>query len=159
MNSKKRTIIRKYWSKKKGEYITKTYTYEGKSRKGKVLVSKSGQVNKKNVKAYKEQIDNNDNFNQAEKRMLKADLDNLIKQRSKNKQKMTTTGFEGFEAETRVERFFANAGYSLEEAAEMLNVSEKDLYDERNWQGNILTIGGQSYEVKFNYTGSLFQAL
>lgn len=157
--STKRTVVRKYWSKKKRDYVTKTYTYEGKSRRGKVLVSKSGKVNKKNVEAYRQQIDNNDNFSQAEKRMLKADLDNLIRQRSKNGQKMTTTGFEGYEAETRVERFFVNAGYSVSEAAETLGVSEEELYDENNWQGNVLTVGGQSYEVKFNYTESMFQPL
>lgn len=157
--STKRTIVRKYWSKKKRDYVTKIYKYEGKSRRGKVLVSKSGKVNKKNVEAYRQQIENSDVYSEAEKRMLKADLNNLIRQRSKNGQKMTTTGFEGYEAETRVDRFFANAGYSVEEAAEMLGVSQEELYDEKNWQRNVLTVGGQSYEVKFNYTGSLFQPL
>lgn len=159
MSSKMKTIIRKYWSKKKGDWVTKIYTYEGKSRRGKVLVSKSGQVNKKNVEEYKQQIENSNVYTEAEKRMLKADLNNLIRQRSKNKQKMTTTGFEGYEAETKIERFFVNAGYSVEEAAEILGVSEEEIYDKRNWQGNVLTVSGQSYEIKFNYTGSLFQPL
>lgn len=58
-----------------------------------------------------------------------------------------------------IERMFANAGYSLREAADEIGVSEMDLLSEENWSGNKLTINGKSWEFKFQYDDSVWAVL
>ena len=49
-----------------------------------------------------------------------------------------------------------NAGYSPEEAAAELGVSESDIMNTKNWSGDVFTFAGLSYQFKFGYTGSMF---
>lgn len=156
---KKHTVTRT-WTTKSGITRTKTYTYGvGKSRRGKVLVSKSGTLNKKNIQAFKDEINSSKRYTAAEKRALIADLNIIIKQRQKSNRKLTTTGFVGEIEDKAISRMFANAGYSAEEAAKELGVSEADILDKRNWSGETFTLGPVAYQFKFNYTGSVFEKI
>lgn len=155
---KKHTVTRT-WIRADGTVVTRTYTYEsGRSRRGKVLVSAKGVVNKKNVDNYKEEILNS-SISNAEKRTLLSDLDARIRERKRNKKKLTTTGFVGLQQEGKIERLLANAGYSTEELAAEFELSEKELLNPDNWEGNIFTAGAAQYEFKFSYTGALFTRL
>lgn len=156
---KKHTVIRT-WTTKSGITKTKTYTYGvGKSRRGKVLVSKSGKLNKKNIKAFKDEINSSTKYTEAEKRSLIADLNIMLKQRQKSNRRLTTTGFVGELESEAVSRMLSNAGYSIEEAATELGVSEADLLDAKNWKDDVFTIGSVAYQFKFNYTGSVFDRI
>lgn len=156
---KKHTVTRT-WTTKSGIKKTKTYTYGvGKSRRGKVLVSKSGKLNKKNIQAFKDEINKSTKYTEAEKRSLIADLNIMLKQRQKSNRRLTTTGFVGELESEAVSRMLSNAGYSIEEAATELGVSEADLLDKKNWKDDVFTIGAVAYQFRFNYTGSVFDRI
>lgn len=148
--------VKRSWMRKDGTIVVREYTYkQGRSRKGKVLVSNKGVVNQKNVTKFKNDIMNS-KLSDAEKRTLLADLDARIRQRKKSKHKLTTTGFAGLQQEQEIERLFANAGYSIEEAAKEYGIDESALRDAENWTGEIFTYDGITYTFNFNYTGALF---
>lgn len=133
-----------------------------KSRRGRTLVSTSGKLyayNKKNIDDFKKEIMSSKEYTDAEKRGLIADLNIKIKQRMKDGKKLTTTGFFGELASDQIERMLVNAGYSLEEAAEELGVSEADLLDKRNWSGSGDTFkhAGDTWLFSFKYTGAVFK--
>lgn len=156
----KKHTVKRTWTTKSGITKTKSYTYGvGKSRRGKVLVSKSGTLNKKNIQAFKDEINNSKKYSAAEKRALIADLNIIIKQRQKSNRKLTTTGFVGEIEDKAISRMFANAGYSAEEAARELGVTEAEILDKRNWSGETFTLGSVAYQFKFNYTGSVFEKI
>jgi hypothetical protein len=153
--------VKRTWTTKSGITKTKTFTYtgKGKSRRGLTLVGKNGRLNKKNVEKFKNEINADNSLTAAEKRGLIADLNIITKQRVKDKSKLTTTGFYGELASTKISTLLANAGYSIEEAAEELGITEADILESKNWRGDILTVGAASWAVKFTYTGSLFTAI
>lgn len=153
--------ITRTWTTKSGITKTRTYTYKGvgKSRRGKTLVSKSGKINKKNLEQFKNEIDASTEYNDAEKRALKADLNIIIKQRVKSGKKLTTTGFLGELSNDSITRMLVNAGYSPEEAARDLDVDISDLLNVKNWNNDIFTVGSLTYQFQYSYTGSLFTRL
>lgn len=150
--------VTRTWTTKSGITRTKTYTYSGsgKSRRGRTLVSKRGVLNKKNIEQFKNEIRADNSLTPAEKQGLIADINIMTKQRAKENRKLTTTGFYGELQSTKITRLLANAGYSSEEAAMELGISEYDILNPANWNGDIFNFGGVSYTVKFTYTGSLF---
>ena len=54
---------------------------------------------------------------------------------------------------------FANAGYSVSEAANEFGLTEEELLNPENWEGSIYTEGGVQYSFAFTYTGALFTRL
>ena len=158
MNSRK---ITRTWTTKSGITKTKTYIYKGtgKSRRGKTLVSKSGKLNTKNIDIFKNEILANTSYSESERRALLADLNIIIKQRSKSGKKLTTTGFLGELSSDTITRMLVNAGYSPEEAAADIGVNVADLLDQSNWNNDIFTFGSLSYRFEYSYTGNLFTAI
>lgn len=150
--------VKRTWTRADGTVVTRTYSYEGKSRKGKVLVNAKGQINYKNVKKFKDEIQNS-SASIAEKRTLLADLDSRLRERHRNKKKLTTTGFAGLQQDEKIERMFANAGYSPSEAASEFGLTEAELLDAKNWNDNIYTEKGVQYAFTFTYTGALFNKI
>ena len=136
-------VTRKYYSKRLGKTITKTYSYNNykythKSTRGKVLVNAKGQVNKKNVDELKQIIKDSDEYTAAEKRAALADVDAYVNARHKSKKKLTTTGLAGlrvsddesfyeYEGGWKYAKMFANAGYTPEEAAAQIGVEAEYL--------------------------------
>jgi hypothetical protein len=155
----KKHTVKRTWIRADGTVVTKEYTYgRGKSRRGKVLVNAKGIVNKKNLADFKLEIQNS-TIGAAEKRTLLADLDARIRERKRNKKKLTTTGFAGLQQEQNIERMFANAGYSISEAATEFELTEAELLNPDNWEGNIYTEKGVQYSFAFSYTGALFSRI
>lgn len=150
--------VTRTWTTKSGITKTKTYVYKGtgKSRRGLTLVGKNGKINKKNVQKFKDQIKADTSLTTAEKQGFIADLNIMTKQRMAEGRKLTTTGFYGELQSSKVTRLLANAGYSSEEAAMELGISETDILNTSNWNGDVFSFGGASYLIKFTYTGSLF---
>lgn len=151
--------VKRTWKRADGTVITRTYTYGvGKSRRGRVLVNAKGVINKKNVDKFKDEI-RNSAISSAEKRTLLADLDARLRERKRNKKKLTTTGFAGLQQTEKIERLFVNAGYSISEAAAEFGLSEEELLKPENWSGDVYTQGGNQYAFAFTYTGALFSKL
>lgn len=151
-----RRVKRTYWSKKEGRLVTKIYEYKSKSRRGKVLVGKTGRLNQKNIDAFKEQIRLSDR-GEAEKRTLIADLDALVHQRHRSKTKLTTSGFLGKMRRDAPSRFLINAGYSPDEFAEEIGVDVEDILDPNNWENGILSIGSRHFKFSWTYTGEFYE--
>lgn len=147
--------ITRTWKTKSGVVKTKVYEYSRKSRRGKVLVSKSGKINTKNIDEYKKQIMANTEYNDAEKRALIADLNIITKQSSKSKTRLTTRGFEGKIATEAIDRMFINSGASVEEVADWYGLDPTDIRDTSNWSGNILIISGVKYEFEHGYNNNI----
>ena len=146
-------VVRTYYSKKAGGFVTKVYEYKHKSSRGYVLVDKRGRVNKKNYAAYKASMENDPRFNRTDI----IDLDNYIKIKAKNKEKLTTSGYEGHIADYKADRYFANAGYSIENFTLETGLDEEDVRDENNWNGNTLNIAGRTFVFDFTYTGNFWE--
>ena len=138
-------------------WITRTYQYSHKSKRGLTLVDKRGRILRKNVERFKESIINNGNYNEAEKRMLLADLNATIKQRHYDERKLTTSGFIGKQQSDATTRFLANAGYSVEEFAEEIGVDIDDILDTNNWKDGILSIGNRHFRFNWTYTGEFYE--
>lgn len=155
--------VTRTYKTKSGKLVTKTYTYGGdkykykhKSTKGKVLVNSRGVINKKNIEKLKEEIMNDPNLTNAEKRAALKDIDVYVFTRHQNKQKLTTTGFAGIEANDDITRMFANAGYTVEDAADLIGVDPDELLDEDNWVDGDFIYNGHTYRFNFNYTGDIW---
>ena len=164
-----RKIKRTWYSKKLGKTITKEYTYEHTSRKGKVLVDKRGRVIKKNLEKVKQDINSREDLNESEKRALNINLDALVDQRKQDKKKLTTNGFYGTMSDSKVGRMLSNAGYSVEEVSEMYNIDENALLNEKNWEGETFIYKykeegsneekTRSFLLQFGYTLDIFKEI
>lgn len=157
--SQRRTVVRRYWSKRKNEWVTKTYTYAHKSKRGLVLVDKRGRVVSKNVERFRESIINNASYDEATKRVLLADLGATIQQRKYDRKKLTTSGFMGKQEEDQITRFLTNAGYSPDEFAEELGVDIDEIMDTSNWTDGMLIIGGRKWRFNWTYTGNFAEEI
>ena len=154
-----RKIKRTYFSKKLGEMVTKEYTYEHTSKKGKTLVSKNGRTYSKNIEALKDEINSREDLSESEKRALTVNLDALVDQRKQDKRKLTTNGFYGTMSDSKVGRMLSNAGYSVEEVSKMYNINEEALLDEKNWNGETFSYDGRSFLLQFGYTLDIFKEI
>lgn len=154
-----RKIKRTYFSKKLGQMVTKEYTYEHTSKKGKVLVDKRGRIIKKNLEKVKQDINSREDLNESEKRALTVNLDALVDQRKQDKRKLTTNGFYGTMSDSKVGRMLSNAGYSVEEVSKMYNIDEEALLNEDNWNGETFSYDGRSFLLQFGYTLDIFKEI
>ena len=55
---KMKTVVRRYFSKKKGVWVEKTYTYTKDYEQRKVIVTKTGKITKKGQQRIDEMLDN-----------------------------------------------------------------------------------------------------
>ena len=137
------------------EYDTSKYKYKHKSTRGRVLVGKNGRINKNNIDAFKDNIDNNPNYTDLEKLYLKTDLDALVKQKHKAGEKLTTNGFLSRQKDDAISRMFMNAGYDVDVVASRYGFNTDALLDESNWNGDIFTYNGKAYQFDFTYYGDI----
>lgn len=132
-----------------------------KSSRGRVLVSKTGRKNKKNIEDYKDTIRNDKSLTPLEKRAKLADLDDYINQRAKDNRsgygkRLTTNGFEAFEKADGLERMFASVGMSADEIAARYGLDEQELLDPANWDRGVFTASnGDTYTFKHSYSGEV----
>ena len=64
MTAKKRTVVRKYFSKRRNEWVTKTYEYNAKKvKRSDLIVGKSGKVYKDRLNKLRDSLDDpNDKY-------------------------------------------------------------------------------------------------
>lgn len=145
-----KTVIRR-WTTKSGEVHQKTYIYE--SGRGKVIVDERGGVHAQALNEAKNAIDSRSDLGKVEKDMMKYYLDYYVKEAKESGKPMRTTGFFGRMQEDKVSRMFANAGTDVATEAQSLGVSEEDLLNPDNWNGDVFTdpTTGRSYLFTFTY--------
>lgn len=132
-----------------------------KSTRGRVLVSPTGRKYKKNIEAYIDKINNDPNLSRAEKRSKITDLQIYIEDRAKrNKEgtgkRLTTNGFEAWEADTDLERMFASLGMSAADVADEYDLDESELLNPANWNKGVFM---NKYRFEHTYTGAIFEEI
>ena len=148
MASKKRTVVRKYFSKRKNEWVTKTYEYNAKkAKRSDLIVGKSGKVYKDRLKKLRDSLsDPNDQY----------ELDLLIEnQLYKKDPRISERTLRSMIANSKIEKAIINTGYTPEELAAEMGIDVMDLLDEDNWDGSTFSFGGDSWDFEFRYDGSV----
>ena len=148
MTAKKRTVVRKYFSKRKNEWVTKTYEYNvKKAKRSDLIVGKSGKVYKDRLKKLRDSLDDpNDQY----------ELDLLVEnQRYKKDARISERTLRSMLANSKIEKAIINTGYTPEELAAEMGIDVMDLLDEDNWDGSTFSFGGDSWDFEFRYDGSV----
>ena len=147
MASKQRTVVRKYFSKRKNEWVTKTYHYKTKkAKRSDLIVGKSGKVYKDRLKKLKDSLDANDQF----------ELDLIIMhQQAKKDARISERTLRSMLADSKIEKAIINTGYTPDELAAEMGIDVMDLLDENNWDGDIFKLGNRTWNFEFKYDGSV----
>lgn len=133
----------------------KVYHYD---RDRKVLV-KNGKVHDKNVDSYINKIKRSKVLTDKEKLTLINDLKAKVKEYAQDGKTLSNYGFEGHRANNAIDRLFANAGRSIEDAAAEIGVSEQDLRNPKNWNDGVFTLNGKAWEFRMSYTGDVLSEI
>lgn len=127
------------------------YQYGAYKKKSPTLVSKTGKVYKNRVEQLLEDAPNRTTRND-----IKARIANW--QKYHQGQRMTVKTLESLMADSKIAKFFINAGYSVDQAARELGVTEEYLLDKKNWDGSRITVNGRTWEVQWtNYKKGVFK--
>ena len=148
MAAKQRTVVRKYFSKRKNAWVTKTYEYNAKkAKRSDLIVGKSGKVYKDRLKKLRDSLsDTNDQY----------ELDLLIEnQLYKKDPRISERTLRSMLSSSKIEKAIINTGYTPEELAAEMGIDVMDLLDEDNWDGSTFSFGGDSWDFEFRYDGSV----
>ena len=147
MASKKRTVVRKYFSKRKNEWVTKTYEYNvKKAKRSDLIVGKSGKVYKDRLKKLKDSLDTYDQY--------ELDLI-IIHQQAKKDARISERTLRSMLADSKIQKAIINTGYTPEELAAEMGINVDDLLYEDNWDGSTFSFGGDTWDFEFRYDGSV----
>ena len=146
MTAKKKTVVRKYFSKRKNEWVTKTYEYDKRAHSP-LIINKKGKVYEDKLKRLRNSLsDPND----------QAELDLLIEnQLYKKNPRISEKTLRSMIADSKIEKAIINTGYTADELASELGIDVADLLDEANWSGSEFTFGGKTWDFEFRYDGSV----
>lgn len=128
-----------------------------KSKRGRTLVGKNGVISKnskKNVDELIKQIQARDDLSSSEKVTLINDVHAYVDAYHGQKQKLTTSGFFAHYETDKISRLLTNAGYTADELAQELGVSEEDVLNSKNWNKDIFM---GMWQLDFNYTGPILK--
>ena len=128
-----------------------------KSKRSRTLVGKNGVIStnsKKNVRELIEQIQLNDNYTADEKITLINDLEAYVDQAHMAKKKLTVNGFFARYETDKISRMLVNAGYTPEELAQEIGVSEEEIMKAENWNKGVFM---GTWELSFQYTGEILK--
>ena len=148
MTVKKRTVVRKYFSKRKNAWVTKTYEYNvKKAKRSDLIIGRTGKVYKDRLKKLRDSLsDPNDQY----------ELDLLIEnQLYKKDPRISERTLRSMLAGSKIEKAIINTGYTPEELAAEMGIDVMDLLDEDNWDGSTFSFGGDSWDFEFRYDGSV----
>ena len=147
MTAKKRTVVRKYFSKRKNEWVTKTYQYNvKKAKRSDLIVGKSGKIYEDRLKKLRDSLDADDQY----------ELDLIIMhQKSKKDARISERTLRSMLSDSKIEKAIINTGYSIDELADELGIDVADLLDENNWNGSTFSFGGDSWDFEFRYEGDI----
>ena len=146
MTAKKKTVVRKYFSKRKNEWVTKVYEYDTRA-KSPLIINKKGKVYEDKLKRLRNSLsDPND----------QAELDLLIEnQLYKKNPRISEKTLRSMLADSKIEKVIINTGYTPDELAAEMGINVMDLLDEDNWDGDIFKLGDRTWNFEFRYDGSV----
>lgn len=128
-----------------------------KSKRGRTLVGKDGRItsnSKKNVQNLINEISANEEYSDSEKITLINDLNAYVEQAHIDKKKMTVNGFWARYEENKISRMLVNAGYTPDELAKEIGVTEDEVMNPNNWNKGVFM---GKWELSFQYTGELLK--
>lgn len=151
MASKKRTVVRKYFSKRKNEWVTKTYEYNvKKAKKSPLIVGKKGNIYEDRLKELRNSLGTMDQYEldrriAHQRSLAERGIDARISERT----------LRSMLSDSMIEKAIINTGYTPEELADEMGISLDDLLDEANWNDSVFTFGGKTWNFEFRYDGSI----
>lgn len=161
---KKFNTIKRRYKTKKG-YVEKEYKYVAKEKN---LVTKYNKVNQKTYdKLLSEHYDEFGN-KLGDYEEFKFVLDTAIAETQQynathkhGKKVLSYSGVKSKLAEDGYSKLLFNAGFNPDdpETWNILGVSKEDFYNQDNWHQGILSIGGITYEVQFNYDDTILKRI
>lgn len=163
-------VVRRYYSKKLGEYVEKTYEYkEYKNvRTPKLFDVKSGHyvLREKEWNEFINKIKLDTSMTGAEKITIKNDLErvknDILRGKSNYKtqkgrlRRIDESSMLARVSENKTERMALNMGYSTQELADMIGVTEEDILNRKNWEWDTFSLGGNTWIFTFKYNGLPF---
>lgn len=90
---------------------------------------------------------------------MKADLDVLVYTKRKNKERFTSNGFFGMQADSKIDRGFSNVGTTAEGEAEKWDIPLREFYKKENWVNGEFHYGGHVWRFNFTYTNDVFERI
>ena len=146
MTANKKTVVRKYFSKRKNEWVTKIYEYD-KRAKSPLIINKKGKVYEDKLKRLRDSLtDPNE----------QDELDLIIEnQLYKKNPRISEKTLRSMLADSKIEKAIINTGYTPEELAAEMGINADDLLDENNWDGDIFKLGDRTWNFEFKYDGSV----
>lgn len=168
-------VVRRYYSKKLGRYVEKTYEYKNYKdvKTTKLFNVKNGHyvLREKEWDDFINKIKNDTNITGAEKITVISDLKRIKNDilRGKNNYKTSKGRLKRIDeasmlariAENKIERMALNMGFSTQELADMLTddnitVTEEDILNSKNWENDTFSLGKNSWIFTFKYNGLPF---
>ena len=148
MTAKKRTVVRKYFSKRKNEWVTKTYEYNvKKAKRSDLIVGKKGNIYKDRLKKLRDSLSNP--YDQYELDLI------IMHQQAKKDVRISERTLRSMLADSKIEKAIINTGYTPDELAAEMGIDVDDLLDEDNWDGDIFKLGDRTWNFEFRYDGSV----
>ena len=145
MAANKKTVVRKYFSKRKNEWVTKTYEYDTRAHSP-LIINKKGKVYEDKLKRLRDSLNYMDQY----------ELDLLIEnQLYKKNPRISEKTLRSMLAGSKIEKAIINTGYTPEELAAEMGIDVMDLLDEDNWDGDIFKLGDRTWNFEFRYDGSV----
>ena len=151
MAAKKRTVTRKYFSKRKNQWVTKTYEYNvKKAKRSDLIVGRTGKVYTDRLKKLRDSLSTDDQY----------ELDLIIlHQQSKvdrgQDARISERTLRSMLSDSKIEKAIINTGYTSDELAAEMGIDVTDLLDENNWDGTVFTYGNRTWNFEFKYDGSI----
>ena len=168
-------VVRRYYSKKLGRYVEKTYEYKDYKdvKSTKLFNVKNGNyvLREKEWNDFIDKIKNDTNITGAEKITVISDLKRIKNDilRGKNNYRTSKGRLRRIDeasmlariAENKIERMALNMGFSTQELADMLTddnitVTEEDILNSKNWEKDTFSLGKNSWIFTFKYNGLPF---
>lgn len=152
MASKKRTVVRKYFSKRKNEWVTKTYEYNvKKAKRSDLIIGRTGKIYEDRLNKLRDSLSQDDQHELD--RRIAHQL--AMAQNYGENPRISERTLRSMIADSKIEKAIINTGYTSDELASELGIDVADLLDEANWKDSVFTFGSKTWNFEFRYDGSI----
>jgi hypothetical protein len=162
---------RTWFNATRNEWVTKDYEYELKKvdgryttagthkTAGRLLIVGKGGVYESRLKEL---------LSTTEDPAVRSDIMAKVKEAERKGQSLSTRSLVSKISESRIEKFFINAGYSEADIMKLLGIKPADwdksrsiIYDEANWDKSTFVWKGVKYKLHFQhkYTGDVLEVI
>ena len=148
MTANKKTVVRKYFSKRKNEWVTKTYKYNAPSP---LIINKRGKVYEDKLKRLRDSLSKDDQYELDRRIVHQLAMYNNYGENPRISERTLRSMI----SNSKIEKAIINTGYTSDELASELGIDVADLLDENNWDGSTFTFGGKTWDFEFRYDGSI----